>query len=285
MIEGSGRVYILANTLKDGAARLAEDVARAASDLGREAYIHAYDGRPSAHPDPAGSSVLVSLGGDGTVLYAARLAAPAGVPVLPINVGSLGFIAWIRKPEWRQRLAEALTGGLPLSERTMLDIEAVRDGEVIGRYTAMNDGVVSGAGPARLVNISVTMSGASLGTYRADGVIIATPTGSTAYSLAAGGPVLDPDMDAMLFNPICPFALSNRPLVVTGNETVELYVERDQREKILLTVDGQDFLSLNEEDRVYFRRSAHKARLYCSGRGGFYNVLKAKLNWSGGPDA
>jgi len=285
VIEGSGRVYILANTLKDGAARLAEDVARAASDLGREAYILAYDGRPSALPDPAGSSVLVSLGGDGTVLYAARLAAPAGVPVLPINVGSLGFIAWIRKPEWRQRLAEALTGGLPLSERTMLDIEAVRDGEVIGRYTAMNDGVVSGAGPARLVNISVTMSGASLGTYRADGVIIATPTGSTAYSLAAGGPVLDPDMDAMLFNPICPFALSNRPLVVTGNETVELYVERDQREKILLTVDGQDFLSLNEEDRVYFRRSAHKARLYCSGRGGFYNVLKAKLNWSGGPDA
>ena len=242
-------------------------------------------GKPVGAPELSNATIVLTLGGDGTVLYSARSAAPWGIPLLPINMGSLGFIAWVRHTEWLGRFREAVSGKLPLSRRFMLDIQVFRLGEKIAQFSSMNDGVVSGAGPAKIVNLSMSVSGAALGTYRSDGIIIATPTGSTAYSLAAGGPILDPDMEAMVFNPICPFTLSNRPLVVPGDETIEIYVEREQREKILLTVDGQDFFNLEEGDRVVYRKAEYKAHLFCNARGSFYQVLRAKLNWSGGPDA
>ncbi|TFG82372.1 MAG: NAD(+)/NADH kinase [Spirochaetales bacterium] len=271
--------------MKEDAGRIAADMTDALGSMGWATEVFAFEGKPSEPPRPEGADIAITLGGDGTVLYAARVIAPLGIPVLPINLGNLGFIAWVKRTDWRARLSDALAGRLTNSERIMLDVEVRRDSERIARFSAMNDGVVSGAGLAKIVNLSITVSGASLGTYRSDGVIISTPTGSTAYSLAAGGPILDPDMDALLFNPICPFTLSNRPLVVPGKETVEVYVEHKQREKTVLTVDGQDFLSLQEGDHVYFRRSEHRLKLYCAGRGSFYQVLRAKLNWSGGPDA
>lgn len=280
-----GRVFIIANKQKDGAGRLAHDIEEALGAEGWTVAVFAFEGKPLEHPDLRGHDIVLTLGGDGTVLYAARLAAPLNIPILPINLGSLGFIAWVKRSEWRRRLDEALGGRLALSERIMLEIELKRGGRSMARFSAMNDGVISGAGPAKIVNLSITVSSSSLGTYRSDGVIVSTPTGSTAYSLAAGGPILDPDMDALLFNPICPFTLSNRPLVIPGKETLEVYVELKQREKTVLTVDGQDYFPLEEGDRVYFSRAQHLARLYCAARGSFYQVLRAKLNWSGGPDA
>ena len=264
---------------------MAIEIAAALGNEGWTSSIFSFLGKPVGTPELSGASIVLTLGGDGTVLYSARAAASWGIPLLPINMGSLGFIAWVRHTEWLGRFREAVSGKLSLSSRFMLDIKVFRSGERIARFSAMNDGVVSGAGPAKIVNLSMSVSGTALGTYRSDGIIIATPTGSTAYSLAAGGPILDPDMEAMVFNPICPFTLSNRPLVVPGDETIEVQVEREQREKILLTVDGQDYFNLEEGDRVLYCKAAHKALLFCNARGSFYQVLRAKLNWSGGPDA
>ena len=280
-----GHAVIIVNTHKNGSGRMAIEIAAALGDEGWTSTIFSFLGKPVGAPELSNATIVLTLGGDGTVLYSARSAAPWGIPLLPINMGSLGFIAWVRHTEWLGRFREAVSGKLPLSRRFMLDIQVFRLGEKIAQFSSMNDGVVSGAGPAKIVNLSMSVSGAALGTYRSDGIIIATPTGSTAYSLAAGGPILDPDMEAMVFNPICPFTLSNRPLVVPGDETIEIYVEREQREKILLTVDGQDFFNLEEGDRVVYRKAEYKAHLFCNARGSFYQVLRAKLNWSGGPDA
>ena len=285
MTTDTKHAVVIVNTHKSGSGKMAIEIAAALEKEAWTCSIFSFLGKPVGLPDLNGASIVITLGGDGTVLYSARVTAPLGIPLLPVNLGSLGFIAWVRHTDWLDRFRDAVAGRLPLSSRFMLDIQVYRLDQRVARFSAMNDGVVSGAGPAKIVSLSMRVSGAALGSYRSDGIIVSTPTGSTAYSLAAGGPILDPDMDAMIFNPICPFTLSNRPLVIPGNETLEIYVERDQREKILLTVDGQDFFNLEEGDRVSYRRAEHKAHLYCNARGSFYQVLRAKLNWSGGPDA
>jgi len=280
-----GHAAILVNSSKDDAERLSHDIALVLSESGWKTGFVPFCQDCEHGALIEGSDILISLGGDGTVLYAARVAAPFGVPILPINLGTLGFIAWVKREEWKERFDEAVSGLLVVSERFMLDVTVERDGHPVAGFSALNDGVVSGSGPAKIVTLGVSVNGAPLGRYRSDGLIVATPTGSTAYSLAAGGPVLDPDMEAMLFTPICPFTLSNRPLVIPGGETLELRVEPGQRERTMLTVDGQDFFDLAEGDKVFFRRSAFKARLFRGERGAFYQVLRSKLNWSGGPDA
>jgi NAD+ kinase len=278
-----GHAAILVNTIKNDAEMLSGEIVSSLKAGGWSTMLVPYG--QAEMPTLENTDVLVSLGGDGTVLYAARLAAPFGVPILPINLGTLGFIAWVKKNEWKEKFDEAVSGRLSVSERLMLDVTVERAGRAIAGFSALNDGVVSGSGPAKIVNLRISVNGTPLGRYRSDGLIISTPTGSTAYSLAAGGPVLDPDMDAMLFTPICPFTLSNRPLVIPAGETLELVVEPNQREKTMLTVDGQEFFNLEEGDRVLFRKSAFKARLFRCEKGSFYQVLRTKLNWSGGLDA
>lgn len=276
---------VIANRHKEDAERIGTDIRKAMETKGWHAQLYSFSGKPETLPQMAGQDLAITLGGDGTVLFAARCAAPQNVPILPINLGLLGFIAWVRRDEWQARLTDATEGRLAITRRAMLQVSVRRDGAEAASFLALNDGVISGSGPAKIINLSINVSGSSLGAYRSDGVIVCTPTGSTAYSLAAGGPILDPDMDAMVFNPICPFTLSNRPLVLPGGEILEVYVEREQREKTMLTVDGQDYFPLEEGDRVLFSRSALVTRLYSTGRGSFYQVLRSKLNWSGGPDA
>jgi NAD+ kinase len=280
-----GHAVILVNTLKNDAESLSREIAFELGGDGWSTSVITVGKTRGVMTALASADILISLGGDGTVLYAARAAASYGIPILPINLGTLGFIAWVKQTEWRIRFDEAVSGSLAVSERFMLDISVCRDDRSIAAFCALNDGVVSGAGPAKIVNLSIGVHGSALGRYRSDGLIVATPTGSTAYSLAAGGPVLDPDMDAMVFTPICPFTLSNRPLVIPGGESLELRVEPGQREDTMLTVDGQEFFNLLEGDLVQFKRSAFKARLFRADRGSFFQVLRSKLNWSGGPDA
>jgi NAD+ kinase len=229
------------------------------------------------------------LGGDGTVLFAARTIAPLGVPIFPINIGTLGFIAVVHPDRWREVFEEWRLGRAGVSRRLMLDITVDRRGTKAVTACCLNDAVISAAGIAKIIRLEISSAGGaldgetmSLGHYRSDGLIVATPTGSTAYSVAAGGPILDPEIDALIINPICPFTLSNRPIVVPAGETIIVDVEAEQRSAVLLTADGQQSFPLEPGDRVFIRKAPCVAKIVASGRRGFYRALRTKLNWSGG---
>ena len=279
------RVLIIANLQKEGAAASAKEIASYLETLDISSSIAISSNPTGPYPDAHGCDLVISLGGDGTVLYAARIAAPLGIPVLPFNLGRLGFIAGFGRDDWEICVDGWLAGRLGLSARVMLSIVVERGERQIGAFSALNDGVVSGQGIAKVIALDLRADGFPLGVYRSDGMIIATPTGSTAYNLAAGGPVLHPETDSIVINPICPFTLSHRPLVVPASEKIELRVEEGRRTSVMLTVDGQEILPLEPHDRVFFTKARRKALLHVPERSSFYEVLRKKLNWSGGNNA
>lgn len=285
MRERAGRVLVIANLEKESAVRVADSLKAALESLGLETENYFYAGDPDGPPNAEGAELVVSLGGDGTVLYAARIAAPFGIPVLPINLGRVGFIAEISASDWPSAIAAWARGGLPVSERLMLAVAAWRGGECVASFLALNDATVSAQGIAKLIGFGISLGESALVRYRADGVIIATPTGSTAYNLAAGGPVLHPEMDAMIVNPVCPFTLSNRPLVVPADEAVEITMEEGRRTGAMLTIDGQETFTLHSGDRIRISGAPRKARIFVSEGFAFYEHLRSKLAWSGGPGA
>lgn len=229
--------------------------------------------------------LLVSLGGDGTLLQAARLAAPGGVPILGVNLGDFGFLTEITRAEWSSAFESFRQGKLGISERIMLDAAVVREGRVVAGRIGLNDAVISAAAVGRIVRLEVNLPPSYLGRYRADGLIVATPTGSTAHCLSAGGPILHPEMSCLILNPICPFSLSNRPLVVPDDQAVEVLVEPEQRSAVSLSVDGVLVADLRPGDTVRIRKAAQTTRLIRSGQRSFYEVLRSKLRWSGAPGA
>jgi NAD+ kinase len=231
--------------------------------------------------------LAVSLGGDGTVLYTARAASPRGIPIMPVNLGTLGFIADIRREEWAEALDKWIAGETLVSRRLMLEVKVERQGREVLKTYGLNDAVISASGIARLIRLTLLSETLSaneftrLMQYRSDGLIAATPTGSTAYSMAAGGPILDPEIEGIIVNPICPFTLSNRPILFPPREGVIIEVEKEQRSGVLLTVDGQETEELLPGDRVSMREAPFKALLIGSGRKAFYRALRNKLSWSG----
>jgi NAD+ kinase len=244
-------------------------------------------------PKAAGYAVAISLGGDGTVLSVARAMSPLGVPIFPVNLGTFGFIAGIEPEGWRGVFEDWLAGKAPVSRRLMLEMNVEREGSIVYSGCGLNDVVISASGIAKVINLRVSYSegrnpGAprkemiGLGRYRSDGLIVSTPTGSTAYSAAAGGPIVDPELDALIINPICPFTLSNRPIVLPADETVLVEVEEEQRSGVLLTVDGQVTEKLKSGDRVFLKKAPHYSLLVASGRTNFYETLRTKLGWAGG---
>jgi NAD+ kinase len=279
------KVLILANLMKDNASRVAREISSHLATLGVSSEIFAFAGEPGQYPSVVGIDLVISLGGDGTVLFAARCAASQGVPIMPFNLGNLGFIAGFGRNDWVVALDCWLEGRIGLTARQMLAIQVRRGDSVLSSYCALNDGVISAQGIAKVICLDISVGGSSMGSYRSDGVIVSTPTGSTAYNLAAGGPVLNPEMDAMILNPVCPFTLSNRPLVVSGAERIEVMVEEGKRTGVMLTVDGQETFILQAGDRVSFTHADRRALIYMPERRGFYEVLREKLNWSGGPHA
>ncbi|MDR0464295.1 MAG: NAD(+)/NADH kinase [Treponema sp.] len=250
------------------------------------------DGEPSAQK----RDIAFSLGGDGTVLFAARCLSPLGVPILPVNLGTLGFIAEVEKEDWLNVFLKWDKGELPVSSRCMFNVTVLRNSAVISEKTCLNDAVVSASGIAKLIKLDVCIendqsraksdkqftmeAGIALGSFRCDGLIISTPTGSTAYSMAAGGPILDPEMEAVIINPICPFALSNRPFVLPSRQKLLISVAKEQRSGVLLTVDGQDTLVLEYGDKVIIQQSDHPALLILAGKHTYYSALRNKLFWS-----
>ena len=235
---------------------------------------------PAPRPD-----VALSLGGDGTLLFCAQLVAAHDIPILAVNLGTFGFITEVSKNEWIDAFERYCSGDLGISERLMLHATVTRDGDQIGGWTGLNDAVISAGGTPKIARLGVKLSGTRVGQYGADGLIFATPTGSTAYSMAAGGPILHPEMNAFIVNPVSPFTLANRPIVIPDSETVEVEVEGEQRTDIILSVDGALVTTLLAGDRVGLRRSPATTKIIRSDKRNFYEVLRSKFGWAGAPNA
>ena len=232
-----------------------------------------------------GVDLAVSLGGDGTLLGCARMVADRGVPILAVNMGDFGFITEVSRSELFGAWEKFLAGRLGLSERLMLAVTVRRKEGEAASFTGLNDAVIHALGISRMIRLKVFLSDTSVGRYRADGVIVATPTGSTAYSMAAGGPIVYPEMDAFILTPICPFTLSNRPTVVPSSEILRIEVEDPQKAEVILTVDGQENFRLLPGDEVLIRQAPRKALIVRSDKRTFYEVMRMKLGWSGEPNA
>ena len=218
---------------------------------------------------------VVVLGGDGTLLSAARAVAPADIPILGVNLGSLGFLTEVPLPELYETLAAVDENRCSFEKRSMVHCCLVRDGQSVASYDALNDAVINKSAIARLVNFDLYLDQVFVSNYKADGMIISTPTGSTAYALAAGGPILTPSVDAFVVAPVCPHSLSQRPLVV--RDTVEISVlVQSAGEEAFLTIDGQIGVPLNDADRVVCRKSPYHTTLLRM-RKTFFDVLRTKL--------
>ncbi len=224
------------------------------------------------HPDFA-----LVLGGDGTLLSAARSVAHEGVPILAVNLGSLGFLTEVPLNELYVALEAVDQGQCPVEERSVLDCRLFRGEQCISQNFALNDVVVNKSAISRLLEFDLYIDGNFVFLYKADGVIISTPTGSTAYSLAAGGPVLMPSVDAFVVTPVCPHSLTHRPLVVTETSQIELRVESGE-EQAFLSIDGQIGLPVQQGDRVLCQRAGHTVKIMRMRRT-FFEVLRNKLKW------
>lgn len=275
------KALIVANLLKDEAAESIADVAEELRIAGWESEPFSFRGDPAGVPEFQGYDLIVCLGGDGTLLFVARSAAPLGIPILPVNLGTLGFIAANKRESWKNVFQAWLSGYLKPSYRCMLHVEAERSNQTFGSYLALNDAVVSSQGIAKMIRLKLNVNDDCFGFYRADGLIVSTPTGSTAYNLAAGGPAVHPEMSAIIINPICPFTLTSRPLVLPITEKVDIYIDETRRSGAMLTVDGQETLTLVKGDIVRIRRSEKDAILIVPPENVFFNALRTKLGWSG----
>ncbi|KPK63284.1 MAG: hypothetical protein AMK73_05270 [Planctomycetes bacterium SM23_32] len=224
----------------------------------------------------------VVLGGDGSVLQAARRLAPGGVPMIGINVGKFGFLTETTVEQYEETLTEVLEGRCRLAERMMLACALERDGRTVLDTVGLNDAVLARTSLSRIMTIDFSVDGELVTTYRADGLIVATPVGSTAHSLAAGGPIVYPEIEALIVTPICPHTLSNRPLVLPASLTLTA-TAREWAQKPALTVDGQVSEELRKGDIIRIGKAAEPLRLIQTGRNTFFETLRNKLDWRGQP--
>lgn len=273
-------VLIIANDSKHEALMIARDIETFLKTREIKAYIISTGVSPDGIAISYDVDLVVTLGGDGTVLYASRSVCNLGIPILPVNLGTFGYITEVSKTEWKETLEAYLDGKADISRRLMLRVSVVRDSKKVFTSSSLNEIVVSSSGIAKIINLKVRIDNTDAGTFRADGMIIATPTGSTGYSLAAGGPILDADMSAIALTPICPFTLSNRPLVTSGKQITMLIPEK-QRTDIVLTVDGQVYFDLAEGDIINVETSRSKMLLVHSTKRNFTEIIRDKLHWSG----
>ena len=224
------------------------------------------------------SQLLLVLGGDGTLLAAARVAAPLGIPILPINMGSLGFLTSFKIDEMYPALEEVLAGRFACSERVMLETVMQREGRVIERQSVVNEACINKGALARMIDLKLSIDGDFVCRYRADGLVVATPTGSTAYSLSAGGPIVHPTVESWVITPICPHTLSARPLVVRDSSVVEVDLSTDT-ESVFLTLDGQTGIPMETSDRVLMKRATEKLKLIQPTQKSYFEILRSKLKW------
>jgi len=224
------------------------------------------------------ADLILVLGGDGTMIAAARLMGDAEVPVLGVNYGGLGYLAEFRIEEVYEALESILAGNYRLDKRVMLAVELMRGDQTVTRNRVLNDVVINKSALARIIEIEAYLNQQFVNSFRADGLIVSTPTGSTAYNLSAGGPVIFPSMNAVVITPICPFTLSNRPIVVPDDAVIELRLKTDQ-EDVALTLDGQVGFPLKVDDRVVIHKSQTTFNLVQPTNRNYFDVLRDKLRW------
>jgi NAD+ kinase len=228
--------------------------------------------------DRVQADLALVMGGDGSILHAAHQMGYRQLPVVGINLGTLGFLAAVSVDEMEEALTRALAGEMAIEPRLRLEVRLEREGGAARRWLALNDAVVTRGASARIVDLEVRADGQLVTTYHADGLIVSTPTGSTAYSLSAGGPILLPGVPSFVLTPICPHALTQRPLVLP--ETARLEIGVDARgSDVQLSIDGQEGAQLQPGDRVAIERSAHPTLLVVPPQRSRFEVLRAKLRW------
>ena len=241
--------------------------------------------RPSAAESAESSEIardadlVVVLGGDGTLIAAARLVGDREVPILGVNLGSLGFLTEITLDELYPSVERCLEGDFEVSERMMLLASVERQGEVVELHRVLNDVVINKGALARIIDMETAVSGRYLTTFKADGLIISTPTGSTGYSLSANGPILHPELECISITPICPHTLTNRPLVMAGDARISITLASSMDDAVFLTLDGQVGVKLVCGDVVQIRRAGQVTRLVQSRSKDYFEVLRTKLKW------
>ncbi len=278
------KALIIINVSKDVSMSLAQEIAGYLSKKGVQHDFLSFDGFVD-NTDFKGYDFVISLGGDGTVLYAARNASKYGIPVFPVNLGEFGFIASVQPEEWKKELKIFLDGNAVFEKRSMLKVEVIRNGKKVYSSLSLNDAVVSAERGVSTIMLSVKRNSLPLCRLKADGLIAATPTGSTAYSAAAGGPIVSPEVEAFVLTPLNSFSLSSRPIVLSPDSKLEISIEKSRIKGICLTVDGQEPFALNYGDIITIIMNKKKALLVAGSEEKFYNALRSKLNWSGVPHA
>lgn len=222
--------------------------------------------------------MIIVLGGDGTLISVARSVAGRNIPIVGVNLGQLGFLTEITRDELPEMLEKLISGDYRVTDRMMLDAFIKRNGETVGQYTVLNDVVINKGALARIIDLTTYVDGRLLSQYKADGLIIGTPTGSTGYNLAAGGPIIYPEINSLLISPICPHMLTNRPIVLWSRSVIEVEVKFED-DVVFFTADGQVGRKLLPGDRVEVRRSESRARLVNSPNKDYFEILRTKLSW------
>ena len=235
------------------------------------------EGHSRAHI-PSLVDMVIVFGGDGTMLGVTRLIGDRGIPILGVNLGGLGFITEVNRDELFDVIDEMLSGNCSIEERIMLTARVNRNGKAAADFTVLNDVVINKGALARIIELETYISNNYVTTFKADGLIIATPTGSTAYSLAAGGPILYPTLNSIVLTPICSHTLTNRTIVLPDNVTV-LVTLRSAREDVYLTMDGQIGFSLQKDDTVEIMKAAYTTKLLIPSQRDYFQVLRTKLKW------
>ncbi|WP_294429327.1 NAD(+)/NADH kinase [uncultured Treponema sp.] len=273
---------IVVNSFKEESKSLGNEILQYLEKLGICTDIFLFNGFSEQYPF-YGYDFVITMGGDGTVLFAARGCAPLGIPIFPINFGSFGFIASVQRNEWKKELDDFLADKSVIDERSMLQADLYCNEKRRLSATGLNDIVICGKTAAHTISFNVLYDNVPLGEIKADGMIVSTATGSTAYSASAGGPIIDPGLDAMVLTLMNAFSLSSRPIVLSPEGQLEIEILPSRISDVVISVDGQIPVDLHVGDVIKIKQIDAKAKLIGCTKEKFYNALRSKLNWSGGP--
>lgn len=278
------KALVIINVSKTESMKLSNQIAAFLKTKGILTDTFVFDGF-SPDSNIKGYDFVITLGGDGTVLFAARNTVHNPVPIFPVNFGQFGFIASVQPEEWQEELEKFLGGQSCVVERSMANVRIIHNDEEIYCGNGLNDVVICAKSAATTISLDVYYEMQLLCKLKGDGLIVGTPTGSTAYSAAAGGPILDPSLNAFVLTPINSFSLSSRPIVLNQDGLVSIKISESRADGINLKIDGAKNMELTVGDTVLIKQFDKKVQLVNCTAEKFYTALRSKLNWSGGPHA